>query len=103
MSNQIIRAKINCSAIDKKRLFQGKKGLYLNITLLPNKGGKDAYDNDYLIVEDVSKEEREAGTKGNILGNAKIVGGAPAAPRPARPSSPAAAPRPETGEDDVPF
>lgn len=66
----MITAKINCSAIDKTRLFKGAKGTYLDLVLVetPN----DQYGNDYMIVQGVSKEEREKGVKGAILGNAKV-------------------------------
>lgn len=68
----IIKAKINVKNIDKKRLFNGKKGaVYLDVTLLENRDGEDQYGNHFMIVQDVTKEEREAGVKGPILGNAK--------------------------------
>ena len=31
------------------------------------------YDQDYMIVQDSSKEDRDAGKKGAILGNGKII------------------------------
>jgi len=64
----MIKIKINVNNIDKNRLFKGEKGTYLNAVLIPT---PDNQYNDYMIVEDISKEERERGTKGNILGNAK--------------------------------
>lgn len=105
MSHPIIRAKLNYSAIDKARLFEGKKGLYLDVTLLPNKGGQDAYGNNFLILQDVSKEERQAGVKGPILGNAKIVEtkGQGATPQRPRPAAPKPADAPPVPEDDTPF
>jgi len=67
----MITAKIDVTKIDKKRLFVGKSGTYLDFLLIetPN----DTYGNDFMIVESVTKEEREKGIKGRILGNAKIV------------------------------
>lgn len=69
----MITAKLNVLAIEKARLFKGEKGTYLDIALIetPN----DQYGNDYMVVQSVSKEEREAGKRGAILGNAKIRGG----------------------------
>ena len=69
----IIKLNIDVTKIDKKRLHKGAKGTYANFTVLL-RDQPDQYGNDGMIVEDVSKEEREAGTKGTILGNAKIVG-----------------------------
>lgn len=72
----MIRAKINVVAIDKSLIFVGEKGKYIDITLIetPN----DKFGNDYMVVQDVGKDARLAGTKGAILGNAKIVGQRPA-------------------------
>lgn len=68
----MLSAKINVMAIDKARLFPGAKGKYLDILLIetPN----DQYGNSHMIVQSVTKEERLAGVKGNVLGNAKIIG-----------------------------
>ena len=67
----IIKCKINVSKIDKSKMFVGKQGTYLDITLLENKNGVDEYGNHFMVVQDVSKEDRQAGVKGAILGNAK--------------------------------
>lgn len=67
-----ISLKIDVTKIDKSRLFSGKKGTYLDAILHFN-DQKDQYDNNGMIVEAVSKEERDAGTKGSILGNAKLL------------------------------
>ena len=90
----MIKASINVVKIDKTKLIDGKNGAkYLNVVLIetPN----DKYGNDYLIAENVTKEERLAGKRGAILGNAKIMGdrGKPAHEKPA----------PREDEDDVPF
>ena len=69
----IIKLNIDVTKIDKKRLHKGAKGTYANFTVLL-RDQPDQYGNYGMIVEDVSKEEREAGAKGTILGNAKIVG-----------------------------
>ena len=71
----MIRVKIDVTKIDKERLFRGQKGIYCDITLIetPN----DQYGNDYVAVQDLGKEAREAGEKGAILGNAKAFGQAP--------------------------
>jgi len=68
-----ITLKIDVDKIDKDRLFKGKKGTYLDAVLFLNEED-DEYGNNGMIVQSVSKEEREAGTKGAILGNAKMFG-----------------------------
>ena len=69
---RIVRLKIDVTKIDKARLFQGKKGMYLDATVFLN-DEPGQYGDNGMITQDVSKEEREAGTKGNILGNATIA------------------------------
>jgi hypothetical protein len=98
----IISAKLNVSKIEKDKMFKGREGTYLDITLLSNKGGKDAYGNDGMIVQDLGKEARLAGKRGQILGNYRILdGGAPRAAAQAGPAAPENQEPPET--DDVPF
>ena len=70
MVYKIIRLKINVTKIDKAKLFKGEKGTYLDCTLLYNSDA-DQYGNNGMIIQDATKEEREAGNKGAILGNAK--------------------------------
>lgn len=82
--------------IDKSELFRGNKGTYLDLALIGVQ--KDKYDNDFMVVQSISKERREKGEKGPILGNGKIVRldrGAPA-------SAPAKQ-EPEAGGDDEDF
>ena len=104
----IIGLKINVSNIDKNRLFKGEKGTYLDITLLENREGPDKYGNDFIVVQDVTKEEREKGVKGPILGNGKFRTGKPAAAAPARGPAPAPSAAPafkkdEPDDDSIPF
>lgn len=72
MADKIISIKIDVTKIDKKRLFTGKKGTYLDATILWN-DEQDQYNNNGPIVQQVTKEERLAGKKGAILGNAKLI------------------------------
>jgi len=65
----IINVSIDVTKIDKKRLFVGKKGTYLSVTLIPTPTSEYG---DYMVIEDITKVEREAGGKGTILGNAKV-------------------------------
>ena len=70
----ILKLKIDVTKIDKTTLFKGQKGVYLDATVLI-KEAPDQYGNDGMIVQDVSKEAREAGQQGAILGNAKWATG----------------------------
>ena len=65
----MITGKIDVLKINKDRLYKGKKGTYLSIVLIPTPNSEYG---DYMIKENVSKEDREAGNDGAILGNAKI-------------------------------
>ena len=96
--SKLVAIKIDVTKIDKARLYQGAKGQYLDATVFLN-DEQGQYGDNGMITQSVSKEEREAGVKGAILGNVKILGefgdnngGSPA------PSSQAPAPM-----DDIPF
>ena len=97
----MIIGKIDVTKIDKAHLFEGAKGKYLDVLLMENRQGTDQYGNDGMIVQGVSKEARNAGTKGPIIGNYKIH--TPhAAPAPkAQPAQPTSKILPT--DDDVPF
>jgi len=71
---KLISLSIDVSKINAKRLYKGKKGQYLSATLFL-KEEVDQYGNNGFIVESITKEEREAGQKGTILGNAKFMSG----------------------------
>lgn len=77
---KIISASINMKKIDKTKLINGKKGVYLPITIIVN-DELNQYDQDTSISMEQSKEEREAKADKVWLGNGKTVfvsGGAPA-------------------------
>ncbi len=67
-----VRVKIDVSKIDKNRLFKGAKGTYLDATVFIVIDQKDQYENNGMITQDVTKEERERGVKGPILGNVQV-------------------------------
>lgn len=97
--SKIIKLKIDVSKIDKNRLFKGTKGTYLDCTLFL-KDEPDEFGNFGMITQEVTKDERTAGVKGNILGNATkvFVQGQQAAPAPQQ-----AAPQPAGILPDLPF
>lgn len=66
-----INCKIDVKKLDKKKMFVGEKGIYANITLVETPGSKYG---DWMVVEDLSKEERGTDKKNTILGNGKNYG-----------------------------
>jgi hypothetical protein len=66
----MISIQIDVTKITKSRLYKGKSGTYLNAILMPTPNGKYG---DYMIVESITKVERESGTRGVILGNGKNI------------------------------
>lgn len=67
-----ISLNIDVTKIEKARIIEGKKGKYLNATVFVDPENADEYGNHGMITQDVTKEERDAGTKGPILGNVKV-------------------------------
>ena len=67
-----VRVKMNVSQIDKARLFKGNKGIYLDATVFIDIDQKDQYDNNGMITQDITKEEKDNGVQGNILGNVQV-------------------------------
>ena len=100
----IIKANINLNNIPKDKIYHGKKGKYLPITITINDELGNYGDNGPIIVEQ-SKEEREAKTDKVYLGNVKVVwsngDNVAAAPRTDQPQQ--AAPAKQEVEDDLPF
>jgi len=72
MSKIGVSLKINVSKIQKERLFKGKNGSYLDATVFIDPDNVDEYGNNGMITQDVTKEERDSGTQGPILGNCKV-------------------------------
>lgn len=103
----ILKLKIAVDEIEKARLFKGKVHTYLDATVLI-KDTPDQFGNDAMIVQDVTKEEREAGVRGAILGNAKWMGtdrpgGAPAPVSSDPGAAYHAANAAINGSEDIPF
>lgn len=95
----MITGKIDVTKIDKARLFKGKKGTYLDVVLIET---PESEYGDYMIVQEIPKDERKAGVKGNILGNAKrFERGGQSEPAPTAKQQ---QPKPkEEADDNVPF
>ena len=98
----IIKASINLNEIPKDKIYVGKKGKYLPITITLN-DEVDQFGNQGPVVIAQTKEEREAKVAKTYLGNVQVVwtngDNVAAAPRQDQPQAvPAAAPA-----DDLPF
>ena len=90
----MIAISLDVTKLDKGRIKPGKTRRdgstpkYTDLLLIENKHGEDEWGNAGFCVQGVSKEEREAGVKGNICGNWKHLGGGKpkqAAPRQSEP------------------
>ena len=67
-----ISISIDVTKIDKARIFEGKKGKYIDLTTFVDLDQVDQYDNNGFISQTVSKDERASGVKTPILGNCKV-------------------------------
>ena len=72
MSKVAVNLRIDVTKIDKTRLFIGQKGTYLDAVIFVDLDELDQYGNSGMITQNVSKEEKQSGVKGNILGNGKV-------------------------------
>jgi hypothetical protein len=68
----IIKASINLSEIPKDKIYVGKKGKYLPITITLN-DDVDQFGNQGPVVVEQTKEERESKQAKTYLGNVKVV------------------------------
>lgn len=68
----ILNASLNVAKIDKTKLISGKTGQFLNVTITIN-DEVDKFGNNASIFESQTKEEREAKTPKNYLGNGKVI------------------------------
>lgn len=98
-----ISIKVDVTKIDKARLHKGEKGTYLDMTTFIDTDNPGQYGDHGFITQDVTKEERETGVKGNILGNCKVFF-QEQSPNGNTPPPMPAAPMPQDEPiDDVPF
>ena len=99
----IIKTSINLNAIPKDKIFVGKKGKYLPITITLN-DEQDQFGNQGPVVVEQTKEEREAKEPKTYLGNVKVVwtngDNVAAAPRGDAPQSQS---KVNVKEEDLPF
>jgi hypothetical protein len=130
----MIRLKLNLRKLTDFRTFTGKDGIEyaafpikanaiymtektasMDVTLMANRDGRDKFDNDGFVVQDLGKDRRLAGERGPILGNWKDLDGGnqPARRNPmggvdrtaaeALGKQPAGTTQPDDETDDIPF
>jgi hypothetical protein len=99
----IIKASINLNVIPKDKIYNGKKGKYLPITITLN-DEPDQFGNQGPVVVEQTKDERDAKAPKTYLGNVKVVWtngqNVDTAPRDDNQSAPAPAQAPA---EDLPF
>jgi hypothetical protein len=66
-----IKIKLDVSKIIKEALFKGAKGTYLDCVAWPSKT-TGQYGDTHYIVQELSREKRDAGEKGPIIGNMTV-------------------------------
>ena len=99
----IIKTSINLNNIPKDKIYVGKKGKYLPITITLN-NEPDQFGNQGPVVVEQTKDERDAKAEKTYLGNVKVVwtdgNNVDTAPKDMN-SAPASAPA--ASEQDLPF
>ena len=99
----MITIKLDVTKLQKERFFKGKKGVYADLVLIehPNDFGDDGF-----VTQAITKEERDAGERGPIVGNWKELK-KKEPPPPPRQAPQRPPPDPQSHllprDDDIPF
>ena len=64
--------KVDVTKLDKSRFFKGRKGIYADMTAFIDTENASEYGDNGTISQAQSQEERQAGAKLPIIGNAKV-------------------------------
>jgi len=100
----IIKTSIDLNKIPKDKIYVGKKGKYLPITITINNEA-DQFGNQGPVIVEQTKDERDAKAAKTYLGNVKVVwtdgNNVDTAPRDNNQSAPA--PAPAAADADLPF
>ena len=100
---KLVKLKIAVNKIDKERLYRGQN-TYLDAEVWLDEDQEDQYGNHGMITQEVSREERDRGVKGAILGNAKVVWREDRQSKPSQGPTPTPQPHATKDEDDdIPF
>lgn len=87
----MIILKIDVKKLSKEHFFVGAKGTYCDLIVMEN-DQPDQYGNTHVVKQGVSKEARDNGTKGAIVGNGKSYDRQTKKAAPKAPPKPAADP-----------
>lgn len=68
-NSRMLLGRIDVTKVEKRRLYHGEKGVYLDVKLIPLANPK--FGQSHMIVQQVTNDEHAAGKYGTILGNAK--------------------------------
>ena len=68
----LIKGSINLNKLPKEKLIKGKNGTYYDFTISVNDETGD-YGDNCCMFDSQTKEEREAKTPKNYVGNAKVI------------------------------
>ena len=90
---RIISASINLSKIDKTKIVKGKNGQYYNVSIIVNDEANE-YGQDVTMLQEQTKEERNAKAEKVYVGNGKTVWTNNAQPSASNESA---------GDDDLPY
>ncbi len=71
MNNDKIQLSINLDKINIDDIKKHKSGRWLNIIAIPTPNNK--FGKDYMLLPDLTKEQRENSDKRDVLGNAKFI------------------------------
>lgn len=92
----MISLSIKTYEIDPEHIIIGKNGKIVSVVLFENKDGRGKYGDDGFAVQGVSRELRDKGVRGKIIGNWRYTGqGASAEGNRNN--------QPEGSDDNVPF
>lgn len=101
MAKFAIALKIDVTKIDKEKLFKGTKGTYLDAVAFIDTETANQYGDHGMITQSVTKEDKDKGVKGAILGNGKIIWREEGSASTAAPAQ--AAQEPAPFDSDIPF
>ena len=68
---QITTVKVNMDKVDPQWIVKGKNGKWLDLILIPTPNNVYGYGN--MVVQAVTKQAREEGKRGPIVGNTKLI------------------------------
>mgnify|MGYP003337561799 CR=1 FL=1 len=99
MSKPIQRIRIDVTKVNKEAIFVGKKGKYVDLAVWDSPKDFGERKTDGFVTQELPKAMREAGQKGEILGNWEYTE-ARKSPAPTPPKNNQGA---DVADDDIPF